>query len=136
MCIRDRALAVANVSAASADVDASSDDYTPVSVQAGNVEMHGQNGEDGYYIAPHPDAPTLNAIFTDVVVGNTTYTYYVSTEANYDINEVYEVGNFANTILRDIVADVAEVSYKDGYDDGYDDGYADGFADGVASVTK
>ena len=117
------------------DPDAAFDNHDAISVQAGNVEMHGQNGEDGYYIAPHPDAPTLNAIFTDVVVGDTTYTYYVSTEANYDINEVYEVGNFANTILRDIVADVAEISYKSGYEDGYNDGYADGFRDGVASVT-
>ena len=60
----------------------------------------------------------------------------MSTAANYDINEVYEVGNFMNTTLRDIVDDVAEISYKDGYVDGYEDGYADGFADGVASVTE
>ena len=28
------------------------DNHTPISVAAGNVEMHGQNGEDGYYTAP------------------------------------------------------------------------------------
>ena len=101
--------------------------------------MHGQNGEDGYYLAPHPDSPSVNGVFTDVEVGDATYTYYVSLEANMDFGEIYEVGNFINTTLRDIVADVAEISYKDGYDDGYEDGYSDGYVDGfkegVASVS-
>ena len=103
--------------ASAADVDASFDDYTPISVAAGNIDDHGQNNDDGYYIAGHPDTPSINAVFTDVVVGDTTYTYFVSLEDNIDFSEIYEIGNFAHTILRDIVDDVAEISYKDGYDD-------------------
>ena len=60
--------------ASAADADAAFDDYTPVSVKSDNVDGHGQNNDDGYYIAGHPDTPSINAVFTDVEVGDTTYT--------------------------------------------------------------
>ena len=91
------------------------------------------NTMDGYYVED-------GIIKMDAVIGDTTYTNIVSTEANFNIHEVYAIGSFMNTTLRDIVDDVAEISYKDGYDDGYEDGYSDGYVDGfkegVASVSN
>ena len=95
------------------------DNHDAISVQVGNVETHGQNTGELHYLAPHPVAVSVNAVYMDVVIGGTVYTHEVSSEASLDINRIYGISDFINTTLRDIVDDVAEISYKDGYEDGY-----------------
>ena len=118
------------------DADSAFDNHDAISVKSDNTDGHGQNTSDGYYFGDYSETNSLQITYVDVEIGGSTYTHTVSTAANWDITEVNAIGSFINTTLRDIVDDVAEISYKDGYDDGYDDGYADGFADGVASVTE
>ena len=115
----------------SADAWADHDRIT-VNTSSQTLAGVGQNGDNAFYTAPYSDVILDEVIYQDVEINGVIYTTQIGVENNFNTTQALGIEKFVINTLDDILADVAEISYKDGYDDGYKDGYKDGYDDGFA----